>query len=128
MNYQINDADSADTIYLIARVAHEANRAIQHHCLDPNPSPRWDQAPTSQKASAMEGVVNALNGQTPEELHDSWAKFKLEQGWTYGPVKSEEYKQHPCLIPYDQLPEEQKLKDYVFQAVVRAFKDAKVVG
>lgn len=126
--YTVEEWGANEWVNLAARVCHEANRSIQHHCLEDNPSPRWDRAPASQRASAIEGVINALNGQTPEELHDSWAKFKLADGWTYGPVKSEEYKQHPCLVPYEQLPEEQKLKDHVFQSIIRAFKDAVVIG
>lgn len=110
-------------ILLTAQVCHEANRAIQLQTGDPNPSPKWAEAPNWQKASAVEGVVKALNGATPEELHKSWMDFKLEDGWTHGPIKSEKLKKHPCLVPYNELPEEQKLKDHVFAAIVQTFKD-----
>lgn len=110
-------------ILLTAQVCHEANRAIQAFTNDPNPSPKWADAPKSQKASAVEGVINALKGQTPEELHESWCDYKVENGWCYGTIKDEEAKTHPCLVNYDQLPEEQKLKDQVFHSIVQTFKD-----
>jgi hypothetical protein len=35
-------------------------------------------------------------------------------------VKNPDAKEHPCFVPYDELPAEQRTKDYLFQAVVRA--------
>jgi ryanodine receptor 2 len=46
-----------------------------------------------------------------ENVHDVWAKTRMEQGWTYGPERDDANKKHPCLIPYDQLPEEEKVSD-----------------
>lgn len=46
-----------------------------------------------------------------ENVHDVWAKTRLEQGWTYGPERDDANKKHPCLVPYDQLPEEEKVFD-----------------
>lgn len=46
-----------------------------------------------------------------ENVHDVWAKTSIEQGWTYGPERNDAEKKHPCLVPYDQLPEEEKVYD-----------------
>ena len=46
-----------------------------------------------------------------ENVHDVWAKTRIEQGWTYGPERDDDTKKHPCLIPYNQLPEEEKVYD-----------------
>lgn len=46
-----------------------------------------------------------------ENVHDVWAKTRIEQGWTYGPERNDAEKKHPCLVPYDQLPEEEKVYD-----------------
>lgn len=46
-----------------------------------------------------------------ENVHNVWAKTRIEQGWTYGPERNDAEKKHPCLIPYDQLPEEEKVYD-----------------
>ena len=46
-----------------------------------------------------------------ENVHDVWAKTRIEQGWTYGTERNDDEKKHPCLVPYDQLPEEEKVYD-----------------
>lgn len=46
-----------------------------------------------------------------ENVHEVWAKTRIEQGWTYGPERNDAEKKHPCLVPYDQLPEEEKVYD-----------------
>jgi len=102
----------------IARVAHEANRA---YCvgLGDMSQVSWDEAPDWQKESARNGVAfHATPGRTPEDSHNSWMKEKVESGWTYGPVKDAEKKEHPCIVPYGDLPLEQRMKDYLFKAVV----------
>jgi hypothetical protein len=50
--------------------------------------------------------------------HEAWCDHKIADGWKYGPVKDAGKKEHPCLVPYDELPPEQKAKDYVFRAIV----------
>jgi hypothetical protein len=104
----------------IARVCHEANRALQIITHDPAPSPEWDDAPTWQQLSAVEGVLHALNGQSPEQLHESWCATKVSDGWVFGAVKDAAAKTHPCLVAYADLPAEQKVKDSVFSAIVTA--------
>lgn len=46
-----------------------------------------------------------------ENVHDVWAKTRMDQGWTYGPERNDAEKKHPCLVSYDQLPEEEKVYD-----------------
>lgn len=46
-----------------------------------------------------------------ENVHDVWARTRIDQGWTYGPKRDDANKKHPCLVPYDQLPEEEKVYD-----------------
>jgi hypothetical protein len=102
-----------------ARAAHETNRA---YCLalGDTSQPSWEDAPDWQKTSARKGVDGALNGNTPEQSHESWLKEKAETGWKYGPVKDPEKKEHPCFVPYNELPPEQRHKDTLFLTVVRA--------
>jgi len=113
----------------IAQVCHEANRA---YCatIGDNSQPTWDEAPDWQRGSAIEGVKFHLSNHSrgiapkPSASHDSWLAQKELDGWKYGPVKDAEKKEHPCFVPYDQLPIEQRLKDYIFAAVVQAYWDA----
>jgi len=106
----------------IARVCHEANRAIQVIQGDLAPSPHWDDAPEWQIASAIDGVARAAGGTNPEKLHESWCVLKRADGWVFGEVKDADAKTHPCLVPYAELPEDQKIKDHLFSAIVTALK------
>ncbi|MET4095131.1 RyR domain-containing protein [Arthrobacter sp. UYCu712] len=105
----------------IAHVCHEANRALQVTQGDPAVSPHFMEAAQWQVDSAFEGVEQALAGSSPEELHESWTKSKIQDGWCYGQAKDAAKKTHPCVVPYSELPAEQRLKDLVFHAVVGAF-------
>ena len=46
-----------------------------------------------------------------ENVHDTWAKGRMDDGWTYGPVRDDAKKQHPCLVPYADLSESEKAYD-----------------
>lgn len=105
----------------IARVCHEVNRA---YCLalGDTSQPAWEDAPEWQRDSALLGVkLHAEKPDAgPQASHESWMAQKLKDGWTYGPEKRPELKQHPCMVPFDALPREQQAKDYLFRAVVHA--------
>jgi hypothetical protein len=112
-----------DQIEAIARACHEANRAW---CLLHGDASQvsWDDAPENIKESARSGVAIAAGGATPEQQHQAWCDFKVADGWTFGPVKDAAAKTHPCLVPYADLPPEQRAKDAVYIGVVRAFVEA----
>lgn len=107
------------TPLLIAMVAHEVNRAYCQSLGD-NSQVAWDEAPDWQRKSALMGVdMHTANPQaTPAESHASWMAEKVANGWVYGETKDEKAKQHPCMLPYDELSPEQRAKDYVFRGVV----------
>lgn len=46
-----------------------------------------------------------------KNVHDVWAQTRIEQGWQYGPERDDSKKLHPMLIPYEDLPEEEKTYD-----------------
>ncbi len=50
--------------------------------------------------------------------HEVWARQRLNDGWKYGPVRSDEKKEHPCLIPYEKLPEIEKEYDRIVSTEV----------
>lgn len=45
--------------------------------------------------------------------HEVWAQKRIEDGWTLGPRRNDAQHKHPCLVPYDQLPESEKEYDRV---------------
>lgn len=46
-----------------------------------------------------------------KNVHEVWAETRIQQGWTYGEQRNDELKTHPCLVPYEELPEEEKEYD-----------------
>ena len=46
-----------------------------------------------------------------KNVHEVWAQSRISQGWVYGPDRSDALKTHPCLIPYEDLPEVEKAYD-----------------
>lgn len=107
----------------IAKVCHEVNKAYCEALGDMSQQ-SWEEAPEWQKSSAINGVEFHLANPTagPDSSHVSWMNQKTEEGWKYGPVKDVEKKEHPCYVPYDQLPTEQKAKDYLFRQIVHSLK------
>ena len=46
-----------------------------------------------------------------KNVHEVWADARVKEGWTYGEVKDSIKKTTPCLVPYEELPEEEKEYD-----------------
>lgn len=109
-----------EQIRAAACAAHGANRSYCIALGDRSQAP-WGVAPEWQRESAINGVRFLIeNPDAPASAsHDSWLAEKEKDGWKYGPEKDPEKKEHPCFVPYEELPESQKAKDAIFQAVVR---------
>lgn len=105
----------------IASVCHEANRA---YCLTHGDTsqPPWHLAAEWQRQSVINGVQFHLDNPdaSPNQSHDNWLKEKEATGWKYGKAKDLKCKEHPCCVPYDELPKEQKAKDALFKAIIGA--------
>lgn len=67
--------------------------------------------PIDTSAVSLEPELLRLAELLAENTHDVWARDRLAQGWKYGPCRRDDTKEHPCLIPYEQLPEEEKNYD-----------------
>jgi len=103
----------------IAKICHEVNRAYCKSIGDDS-QPAWEDAPDWQKTSAILGVQFHLQNPDakPSASHEEWMKVKLAEGWVWGPIKDENLKTHPCIVVYDELPQAQQSKDYLFKAVI----------
>ena len=103
----------------VARKCHEMNRAYCSAIGDDS-QVCWEDAPQWQRDSAINGVIFHMQNpdRTPEQSHINWLAEKIATGWKFGPVKDVYKKEHPCCLPYEQLPMEQRLKDVLFITVV----------
>lgn len=115
-----NEEPMSYTPEQVAQVVHEANRALQVVNGEPGVSHHWAEAEDWQRKASVESVEAALEGQTPEQQHETWAAAKRADDWVYGPAKDAVAKTHPCLVAYADLPEEQQAKDALLVAVVGA--------
>lgn len=55
--------------------------------------------------------LEQLVEQMSKNVHEVWAEMRIMQGWKYGEQRNDELKTHPCLVPYEDLPEEDKEYD-----------------
>lgn len=55
--------------------------------------------------------LNPLLEAMAKNVHETWAQERIRQGWTYGEKRDDALKHHPCLITYEDLPEDEKQYD-----------------
>lgn len=55
--------------------------------------------------------LEMLVEQMSKNVHEVWAETRIKQGWTYGEQRNDDLKTHPCLVPYEELPECEKEYD-----------------
>ena len=67
--------------------------------------------PIDTKDVELPEELKALAEQMAKNVHEIWAETRIAQGWTYGPERNDAKKKHPCLIPYEERPEEEKVYD-----------------
>ena len=57
--------------------------------------------------------LNPLLEEMAKNVHELWAQERINQGWSYGERRDDKLKLHPCLVPYEELPEEEKNFDRI---------------
>ena len=115
------DANNALLVEHIARGCYHVNQVYCHAIGDGMyTGASWEAVPEATRESLRMGVRMHLSatGTTPEQSHAAWLAHKTAEGWKYGPCKDELKKEHPCFMPYSQLPVEQRVKDSLFRATV----------
>ena len=55
--------------------------------------------------------VMSLSEVLAKNTHEVWASGRIAEGWSYGELRDDEKKQHPCLVPYEELTESEKKFD-----------------
>jgi hypothetical protein len=72
------------------------------------------QAPTAAPFAFTAAEVDQLS----RWEHERWMRNRLDEGWTYGPVRDNTRKVHPDLVDYDQLTTAAKAKDEQFVRLI----------
>lgn len=80
----------------------------------------YNPCPVNLDSIELPTSLDDLIEQIAENVHDVWAKSRMDEGWTYGPERNDEKKTHPCLVPYNQLPEIEK--DYDRNTAINSIK------
>ena len=73
--------------------------------------PEYTPQPIDTTDVTLDERLTALIEQMAKNVHEVWSKTRIQQGWTYGEQRNDELKTHPCLVPYEELPEEEKEYD-----------------
>lgn len=82
--------------------------------------------PINTEDVLVEEGLEELREAIAENAHEVWARSRQQEGWTYGPIRDDEKKQHPDLRPYSQLPESEK--EYDRQMAMHTIKLVKKLG
>jgi len=76
--------------------------------------------PIDTSKIALNGDIMALSEVLAKNTHEVWASGRIADGWTYGDVRDDVKKKHPCLVPYEELSENEK--DYDRATAMEALK------
>jgi len=107
-----------------AHAAHESNRAWSRSLGD-HTHKAWDDLDSDQQHQAKASVIGiAENDENAEASHKRWVDYMRVSGWTLGPEKNTKTKTHPCLVPWNELPLEQRFKDEMWVTIVKLMASA----
>jgi len=64
--------------------------------------------PIDTSKISLSSDIMALSEVLAKNTHEVWASGRIAEGWTYGDIRDDVKKKHPCLVPYEELPESEK--------------------
>jgi hypothetical protein len=67
--------------------------------------------PIDTSCITLPADIRDLTELLARNTHDVWARERMQDGWHFGPERNDRRKEHPLLVPYDQLPESEKNYD-----------------
>jgi len=86
----------------------------------------YEPQPIDTSSVSLTPEVLELRELLAENAHDHWALQRMADGWTHGPQRDDDRKRHPCLVPYEELPESEK--DYDRNAAIETLKAILALG
>ncbi len=82
--------------------------------------------PTDTSKVELPADLAELTEQMARNVHEVWAQTRIRQGWSYGATRNDELKQHPCLVPYEDLPDSER--EYDRNTAVETLKFIRSLG
>ena len=67
--------------------------------------------PADTKGVQLSDELIRLTEEMARNVHDVWAVGRMAEGWTWGPERNDAKKENPCLVPYEELPDSEKVYD-----------------
>jgi RyR domain-containing protein len=86
----------------------------------------YNPQPINTSGVELDASLYDLIEHLAESNHDNWALQRIHDGWTCGPVRNDQVKHHPDLVPYGELPELEK--DYDRRSVIETLKAIVALG
>ena len=102
MTHALIDLTSRQTLYICYQSKKNKKMMKTEH---------YTPQPVDTKDVVLPEDLMSLAEEMAKNVHEIWAETRIAQGWTYGPERNDAEKKHPCLVPYDELPEEEKVYD-----------------
>lgn len=72
---------------------------------------KYKPTPVDTQCIELPEELNSLVEEMSKNVHEVWAQTRIAQGWTYGEGRNDAEKKHPCLVPYEELSEDEKTYD-----------------
>jgi hypothetical protein len=82
--------------------------------------------PIDTSGVTLDKEIHELTELLARNAHDIWARQRLADGWRYGARRDDTKKEHPCLVPYEDLPESEK--EYDRQAAMATLRAISALG
>ena len=82
--------------------------------------------PMDTKNVELEGEILELSEELAKNTHEVWAAGRIKEGWIYGESRDDAKKEHPCLVPYEQLPDGEK--EYDRRTALETLRLIKLLG
>ncbi len=77
-------------------------------------------APRDTSGVVLPRPIEELTELLARNTHENWARQRIAEGWRYGPRRDDALKEHPNLVPYEQLSEADK--DYDRSTAIETIK------
>ncbi|XP_056624494.1 ryanodine receptor 3 isoform X3 [Triplophysa dalaica] len=82
--------------------------------------------PVDTSQTVMPPHLEKVRDRLAENIHELWGTNKIEMGWSYGKIREDNKRQHPCLVDFSKLPETER--SYNIQMSTETLKTLLALG